>query len=245
MRMHPCPTDPAALTLVTMNAGPSVRPAPRLKPSSMCAKSPFGWAAGSRPRRGQVEEDVLGSHDGDGGRVDDGLGRPADTRRCRRSEVGKFVTNVSEEGRPIARVENTGHVDGPLGGRLGLFSALFDVSLELSGPIELRDPHPGTFSPYLGHSRCTRSRPALNPWASSIAWILRYPYLGRFVVGSCIFATSGLSVSVFVPLYRCVDRGCPTALHTRRSGISNARIARSTPSRTAAGLSLLPASPFQ
>lgn len=55
-----------------------------------------------------------------------------------------------------------------------------------------------------------------------------------------IAPTRGASVTTLVPSYRCVDRGCPTALHTRRSERSSVRTACSTPSRTTAGLSLFP-----
>ena len=93
------------------------------------------------------------------------------------------------------------------------------------------------------HSRCTRSRPARNPSSFSIAWILRYPYRGCLLASSSIAPTSGRSVSGLPARYRCVDRGCPTALHARRSESSSVRTARSTPSRTAAGLSLFPSRP--
>jgi hypothetical protein len=90
------------------------------------------------------------------------------------------------------------------------------------------------------HNRCTRSRPTRNPSCCNMTCILRYPYLGCFLASSNITSTNDRSVSGLVALYRCVLRGCPTALHTRRSETSSVRTARATPSRLAVGLSLFP-----
>jgi hypothetical protein len=85
---------------------------------------------------------VVRGHDGDGGGVIDSLGLLADTRRCQRNKVGKFVAGVAKEGGPLDPVKHAGHVDVPLGVLFVLFAICFDMLLDRPGSLELRGPRP-------------------------------------------------------------------------------------------------------